>query len=133
MLGSLLRALSFSSAVSHAILYTPEPRSNIIREISQGKKLRPLADARNIANQGCGGADNDDPGVEIPEVAYRPGETITVQWKLTIPHPADVLTYGIRIAVHYGPGDSFAENVRLAPHHYESRLTDATPSQIARS
>ena len=107
--------LTLAGAASHAILYSPEPRSNIIRDVSSGRKLQPLADARTIANAGCGGADNADPGVEIPTVAFRPGDTITVQWKLTIPHPADVLQNGIRIAVHYGPGDSFAENVRLGP------------------
>ena len=65
--------------------------------------LPPLATAgfemaRVYSNQGCGGTTNKDPGVEIPTVVYTPGATIDVQWKLTIPHPDDVVTSGIRAA-----------------------------------
>ena len=34
-----------------------------------------------------------------------------MEWKLTIPHPADAEDSGVRIAIHYGAGDSFAQNI----------------------
>ena len=40
---------------------------------------------------------------------------VDVQWKLTIPHPRDVLQTGVRVAVHYGVEDSFDKNI-LAGH-----------------
>ena len=74
-------------------------------------KIQPFADARLYVDNGCGSATNGDPGVQVPTIAYRPGEQITVDWTLTIPHPADNLDSGIRVAVHYGAGDSFDSNI----------------------
>ena len=110
----ILLCLLHERAFGHAIMYSPAPRSNVIVDPinpSTGIKIPPYADAKLNADRGCGGATNRDPGVEIPQVVYKPGETITVQWKLTIPHPADVLTSGIRIAIYYGPTDGFAQNI----------------------
>ena len=70
-----------------------------------------------------GSTANADPGVSVPTVAYRPGEVMAVTWQLTIPHTADNRDTGVRIAMHYGPGDSFDRNVHrsfqlasVAPH-----------------
>ena len=101
----------------HAIMYSPTPRSNVFfgppgsDATSDGTKIPDFAMARFYANQGCGGSANQDPGVELPERAYSPGETIEVKWKLTIPHPIDALTSGIRIALHFSPDDSFEQNI----------------------
>lgn len=34
-----------------------------------------------------------------------------MQWKLTIPHNSDRTDSGVRIAIHYGDGDSYAQNI----------------------
>jgi len=94
----------------HGILVTPAARSN---QVGTGVKLQPFGDARNVANRGCGSTANNDPGVQLPQVAYRPGEIMRVEWQLTIPHPADVMDTGIRVAIHYGPGDSFDRNILI--------------------
>lgn len=109
MICSVMMAL-FHGAQGHAVMYSPQPRSNVVPGVSSGFKLQPFASAQTIANAGCGGVENRDPGVEIPKTVYRPGETISVQWKLTIPHPLDVLNTGIRISLYYSPDDSFAQN-----------------------
>ena len=87
----------------------PAPRPNL--DISPGIKLQPFADAKLKADAGCGGTANRDPGVQTPTIAYTPGASVTVEWKLTIPHPADAEDSGVRIALHYGAGDSFAQNI----------------------
>ena len=104
----------------HAILTSPVPRSN---SVGDGIKLQPFGDARSVASTGCGSTANADPGVSVPTVAYRPGEVMAVTWQLTIPHTADNRDTGVRIAMHYGPGDSFDRNVHrsfqlasVAPH-----------------
>ena len=105
--GALL--LVIARASSHAILTAPAPRPNL--DISPGIKLQPFANAKTIADAGCGGIQNNDPGVQTPTIAYTPGVPVQVSWQLTIPHPADVLNTGIRIAIHYGAADSFAQNI----------------------
>jgi len=76
-------------------------------------KLTPFGDALSLANGGCGGSRNGDPGVTVPTQSFAPGQTVTVSWSLTIPHPDDNLDSGVRIAVHYGAGDTFDANVLL--------------------
>lgn len=80
-----------------------------------GTKLTPFAQAASIANNGCGGPLNSDPGVQQPTLAFSPGDSIQLSWKMTIPHPADAAATpqgtGVRIAVHYTPGDSFQQNI----------------------
>jgi len=76
-----------------------------------GNKLQPFPQAAAYADGGCGGINNGDPGVQVPTVAYQSGQEVTVTWDLTLPHPADNLDSGVRIAVHYGPGDSFDQNI----------------------
>ena len=100
-----------SLCASHAILVAPTPRPGM--ELSPGPKLQPFNNARRTANSGCGGVDNNDPGVQTPTLAYTPGTPLIVQWEITIPHPTDVLDTGVRIAIHYDRGDSFdkAENI----------------------
>ena len=96
------------SVNGHAILVAPPARSN---QVGIGIKLQPFTDAKALADAGCGGVRNRDPGVQIPQVAYLPGSTVTVTWQLTIPHPADVLDTGIRVALHTSPVSSFALNI----------------------
>ena len=88
-----------------------------------GTKLQPFAEAKIYADETkCGGATkNDDPGVETPRVAFSPGDQLTVKWRMTIPHPIDYPLdapanaespgSGVRIAMHYGAGDSFDANI----------------------
>jgi len=81
-----------------------------------GAKLTSFGDARSVADSGCGGQSNGDPGIsrqlmEAANVAYKPGVLVTVGWDLTIPHPDDNENTGVRIAIHYSPEDSFENNV----------------------
>jgi len=103
-------ALLPTLVVGHAVLTSPAPRSASGMQ-GTGTKLPPFADAALLANGGCGGSANGDPGVQTPTVAFTPGAAVTVSWTLTIPHSADNIDSGIRVAVHYGPGDSFAQNI----------------------
>jgi len=116
-----------SSANGHAILVRPTPRPN---QVGTGNKLQPFGDARNVANRGCGGAANADPGVQIPKTAYRPGEVVAVEWQLTIPHPADVIDTGIRVALHYTPSDSFSSNILLGGLEGDPDFDDDTGDGI---
>ena len=81
----------------HAVMTLPAPREGT--QDGYGIKLSPFSDASNIANQGCGGIANRDPGVQTPVQTYAAGATVQVQWKLTIPHPADNELNGIRVAL----------------------------------
>ena len=117
----MLALLAPPTALAHAVLVAPAPRIGLQRAAGDdGIKLTPFAQAAAIANDGCGGLRNRLPddahvGVEQPLVAYTPGSVLSVQWKLTIPHPNDHLATaqgtGVRIALHYDAGDSFAQNV----------------------
>ena len=74
-------------------------------------------DVRSVADAGCGGAYNRDPGPQPPRVAYQPGAEIEVEWELALAHyPLD--DTGVRIALQYDPSDrtntsspAFADNV----------------------
>ena len=50
-------------------------------------------------------------GVTVPTQVFTPGQEILVQWTMTIPHEQDFENTGVRIAVHYAPGDSFQQNI----------------------
>lgn len=81
-----------------------------------GIKLQPFTDAEKVANEGCGGAAAGDPGPSITKVqTYGAGSLITVEWDVTIAHPADNTNTGIRIAVKYNDTDSFAQNILAGP------------------
>ena len=96
------------AARPHAILTIPagRPQSN-----PQGVKLTPFDGARDVANRGCGASQGLATSVIPPTQAFTMGTPIQVQWRLTIPHPADNLDTGIRISIHYGPDASFACNI----------------------
>jgi len=98
-----------ASVDAHAILSSPIPRAGT--NTGTGIKLQPFADARTIANSGCGGISNKDPGTTVPTTTYQSGATIEVEWKLTIPHPADNLLNGVRVALHVSATDSFDQNI----------------------
>jgi len=49
--------------------------------------------------------------VQIPLQTFKKSATILVEWALTVPHPADVLDTGVRIALHFSPQDSFERNI----------------------
>ena len=89
---TLSLALLAERAAAHAILTTPAPRPNL--NIAPGVKLQPFAQAKALADAGCGGLQNKDPGVQRPTIAYTPGSPVQVSWQLTIPHPTDVLDTG---------------------------------------
>jgi hypothetical protein len=104
----------FVQAMGHAKLTSPEPRGGPVA--GTGAKLTPFANARTVANgldggDGCGGALNNDPGAQTPRITYSPGQQVTVQWSVTIPHNADRLNTGVRIALRYSSTDGFANNV----------------------
>ena len=67
----------------HAIMTKPAPRPGT--NTGSGIKLQPFDDARTIANSGCGGRNNNDPGTTTPLQTYQAGATVEVEWKLTIP------------------------------------------------
>lgn len=106
----LVTLLQLAPAQPHAVMKTPTPRPASGMQ-NTGTKLQPFNAAQSYADGGCGGSTNGDPGVQQPTIAFQSGAQVTVTWELTIPHPADNLDSGIRIAVHYGPGDSFAQNI----------------------
>ncbi|KAL1508369.1 hypothetical protein AB1Y20_004479 [Prymnesium parvum] len=108
---------------AHAVLTAPRPRLVLP---DPGIKLEPFSDARNLANRGCGGKTNEDPGVQVPTVAYQPGKPVRIEWKLTIPHPADNLDTGIRVAIHYGPNDSFDKNILIGGLEGDPNFVDRT-------
>ena len=96
----------------HGILVNPPPRLGTLGPNNQGNKLTGDAGSTN-----CGGAENGDPPPlaspkNDPKVAVTPGSNLFVSWSITIPHPEDNLNRGVRIALHYGDGDSFNNNVR---------------------
>ena len=76
-------------------------------------KLQPFANARALANAGCGGVENRDPGVQRPTQTFRPGDTVEVQWSLTIPHPDDNLNTGVRVVQQWwGEADRRGDRCR---------------------
>ena len=93
----------------HAVMTKPIPRAGT--QIGSGVKLSPYENAKTIADGGCGGPDNKDPGTTVPLATYQSGDQVQVEWKLTIPHPADNTRNGIRVALHVSAQDSFAQNV----------------------
>jgi hypothetical protein len=42
---------------------------------------------------------------------FAPGQNLTVKWRVTIPHPADNILTGVRIAIHYSNTDSYKDNI----------------------
>jgi hypothetical protein len=101
-------------AAGHGILVIPRVRTGQGNGV--GIKVRgTLAEAVTKANLGCGAewtpAANGDPGPGPPVANYLPGGSINVAWDVTIPHPADNLNFGIRVAVKYTDADSFAQNI----------------------
>mmetsp|Transcript_15161 Transcript_15161/g.25805 ORF Transcript_15161/g.25805 Transcript_15161/m.25805 type:complete len:374 (+) Transcript_15161:41-1162(+) len=111
--GALLLLSSLSSVRAHTVLFGTGPNDDPARpnQVGNGVKLTPFAAAGLTANSGCGGSLNNDPGVQRPTSAYRPGDILKVTWQLTIPHPADIIDTGIRVAMHFSPADSFGNNV----------------------
>ena len=108
----VLLACLASPVTGHAIMINPTPRTGTDGG-GQGNKLQPFGDARN---SNCGGANNGDPppfnaALRQPTEAFTPGSSINVQWELTIPHDADNLDIGVRVAVHYSCDDSFNDNI----------------------
>ena len=95
----------------HGILVSPPPRLGTTGPNNQGNKLTGDAGRTN-----CGGTANGDTPYALPKnnpkVAQKPGDLMVIQWSVTIPHPADNLNRGVRIALHYSDGDSFNNNVR---------------------
>ena len=116
-----IAATLVAGAAGHGIMTIPVARPDT--SDPRGTKFTPFSDARNLANRGCGEADKGGLNtVQQPIQVYQRGAAIQVQWEHTIPHPADNRDTGVRIALHYGPGDSFECNVststapRAAPH-----------------
>ena len=76
-LATLLCYLGRTAA--HGILTSPAARPNM--NTGTGVKLQPFAQAKAISDVGCGGALNQDPGVQTPTQAFRPGATVPVTWR----------------------------------------------------
>ena len=107
-LALLLSRLALVAA--HGILTIPLGRPQTINP--QGVKLSPFSDARIAANEGCGGSRGAGQGnVRIPTQAFAAGTPVQIQWQLTIPHNADRIDTGVRIALHYDDEDSFECNI----------------------
>jgi hypothetical protein len=66
-----LLAAAAPLARPHAILLEPVSRPNM--DVPPGEKL-PFAGIKPLADSGCGGTANNDPGVQRPIEVYRPGE-----------------------------------------------------------
>ena len=77
-LATLLCGLACRAA-AHGILTSPAARPNM--NSGQGVKLTPFTSAKAIADVGCGGALNQDPGVQTPTQAFAPGAPISVSWQ----------------------------------------------------
>ena len=104
--------MAVASVAGHAMQTSPAVRPGL-QGPPAGAKIQPFDTARATANAGCGGTLNRDPGLQQPTQAFTPGATVTVNWDLTIPHPDDNLASGIRVAIHYGPGDSFDQPANI--------------------
>ena len=136
MARKLLLALLVDIAEPHAVMIEPIPRSNVVIPANSGcnwvagtcpigNKLSGFKNAITVANRGCGGSANGDPGaagwqadggqMPRPRIVAVAGSFITVKWALTVPHRADIATSnpdsGVRIALHYSFTDSFDCNV----------------------
>lgn len=104
---SALHAALVASAAGHGLMTAPVPREGTGGAPAPGGvsgngiKLPNFNEARNTANNGCGGIENGDLGFQEPTQAYLPGASIAVQWDLTIPHDIDNLESGVRVAIHY--------------------------------
>jgi len=105
-----LLSLWCADVSAHAVMTAPAPRPAPGMN-GFGTKLQPFTQAAAYADGGCGGVANGDPGVQVPTIAYQSGQQLTVTWDLTLPHADDNLDSGVRIAVHYGAGDSFDQNI----------------------
>jgi len=88
-------------AAGHAILVAPAPR--VAMRAEPGAKLPGLLAA---ATEGCGAGSN--PEQLLPANIFEARTSVTVTWKVTIPHPADPA--GVSVAIQYSPTDSFAAN-----------------------
>jgi hypothetical protein len=66
----------------------------------------------NDNTDGCGGAAN---GVQSTQGAatatYSPGEQVSIQWSVTIPHDEDVVSTGVRVAIKYSDTDGYSQNI----------------------
>ena len=88
---SMKSALLFLAgrAAGHGILTSPAPRTGAGLQGGTVIKLTSFNNARSVANEGCGGTLNNDPGfdqnVNEPENVYTPGQSLGVQWDITIP------------------------------------------------
>jgi len=115
-LSCLLVLSCISQVAGHAKLLSPVPRGGPIQ--GPGPKLRSFDDARETANRLDGGSgcdnkdgDNNYPAKGKPLVTYTAGDTVEVEWDVTIAHKKDRKNTGVRIAVQYSDKDSFGDNI----------------------
>lgn len=108
-LRAVLTPCLLGAVAGHAVLTIPTARTHAGGAL--GLKLTPADDAESVANQGCGGAPNGDPGIQEPSSVLQAGSTAGVAWDVTIPHESSNLNAGVRIAICYSPNDCFAQNV----------------------
>ena len=157
----LLLALLVEIAEPHAVMIEPIPRSNIVIPANSncnwvagtcpiGNKLSGFNNAITVANRGCGGSANGDPGaagwqadggqMPRPRIVAVAGSFITVKWALTVPHRSDIATSnpdsGVRIALHYSFTDSFdcnvlAFNLRAGPDIPDAAAQQTPPLEVA--
>ena len=105
--------MQFLSALplGHAVLLQPAPRASSFMRGDLPIKLKPFEEAASTANAGCGGALNQEASPGQISAVYAPGSDVDVTWSIKIKHPTAYTNTGVRIAMHYGMEDSFAENV----------------------
>ena len=114
----------------HAIMNAPLPRvgsgGSPGLTAAEILSLDGADNARNVAGNGCTGANGNtngwtsfnpppranDPSL-LPLQVYEPGQNLDIEWNLVVPHADDTLLTGIRVAIHYGDRDSFNDNVLL--------------------
>lgn len=114
-LRALLVVVLVGDALGHAFLKTPAPRGGTPTLTAAVPKLTPFTGVAAVVNNpatGCGDITNGiqaTPG--LPSATFTPGQTVPVEWTITIPHPLDNLLTGVRVALHYSATDSFAQNI----------------------
>lgn len=79
----------------------------------------------------CGGPENDDPGPEPPVVTLIAGQRLDVEWLITIgiAHSFD-FPGGVRLALSFGPDDSFDDNVLAGALPGSPEMLSSGPADI---
>jgi hypothetical protein len=109
MICSGLAVLSLLAVANgHAVLLLPQPRT--AQRAEPGDKITGGFNAQTSPM--CGNANNAE-ALQVNNI-FEVGQRVNVQWKVTIPHPAD--PNGVTVAIQYSATDTFAANVVHGPN-----------------